>query len=155
MIIVSWGKGTTLRLTEQQQKNTLNKVIILITCWSNQPDCYWQEVVLFIDCVQVNVDANAFSEVSFGTLALNLAAAWQDQQKDLCAQQRIRSACASAQSDQSSLSACRSLGSLATHWAHSEDSDQTVRMPRLIWVFAWRTGNFVGFVVLWLNYLIR
>ena len=29
--------------------------------------------------------------------------------------------------------------SLATHWAHSEDSDQTGRIPRLIWVFAGRT----------------
>ena len=36
----------------------------------------------------------------------------------------------------SSLSAWRKLGSLATNWAHSEDSDQTGRMPRLIWVFA-------------------
>ena len=36
---------------------------------------------------------------------------------------------------ESSLSAWRKLGSLATHWAHSEDSDQTGRMPRLIWVF--------------------
>ena len=40
---------------------------------------------------------------------------------------------------ESSLSARRNLGSLATHWAHSEDSDQTGRMPRLIWVFASRT----------------
>ena len=40
---------------------------------------------------------------------------------------------------ESSLSARRKLGSLATHWAHSEDSDQTGRMPRLIWVFAGRT----------------
>ena len=40
---------------------------------------------------------------------------------------------------ESSLSAWRKLGSLATHWAHSEDSDQTGRMPRLIWVFAGRT----------------
>ena len=38
-----------------------------------------------------------------------------------------------------SLSAWRKLGSLATHWAHSEDSDQTEQMPRLIWVFAGRT----------------
>ena len=38
-----------------------------------------------------------------------------------------------------SVSAWRKLGSLATHWAHSEDSDQTGRMPRLIWVFARRT----------------
>ena len=40
---------------------------------------------------------------------------------------------------ESSLSAWRKLGSLATHWAHSEDSDQTRRMPRLIWVFTGRT----------------
>ena len=59
--------------------------------------------------------------------------------KWLCAQRRLRSAWASAQSDQSSLSAWRKLGSLATHWAHSEESDQTGRMPRLIWVFAERT----------------
>ena len=31
--------------------------------------------------------------------------------------------------------------------ADSEDSDQTGRMPRLILVFAGRTGNFVGFVM--------
>ena len=55
-------------------------------------------------------------------------------------QRRLRSAWASAQSDQFSLSAWRNLGSLATHWAHSEDSDQTGWMPRLIWVFAGRTS---------------
>ena len=37
---------------------------------------------------------------------------------------------------ESLLYAWRNLGSLATHWAHSEESDQTGRMPRLIWVFA-------------------
>ena len=40
---------------------------------------------------------------------------------------------------ESSLSAWRKLVSLATHLAHSKDSDQTGRMPRLIWVFAGRT----------------
>ena len=40
---------------------------------------------------------------------------------------------------ESSLSAWRKLGPLATYWVHSEDSDQTARMPRLIWVFAGRT----------------
>ena len=40
---------------------------------------------------------------------------------------------------ESSLSAWRNIGSLATHWAHSKDSDQTGRMPRLILVFAGRT----------------
>ena len=33
----------------------------------------------------------------------------------------------------------KKLGSLATHWAHSEDTDKTWQMPRLIWVFAGRT----------------
>ena len=32
-----------------------------------------------------------------------------------------------------------------------EDSDQTGRMPRLIWVFNGHTGNFVGFVKRRLN----
>ena len=40
---------------------------------------------------------------------------------------------------ESSPSTWRNLGSLATHWAHSEDSVQTGRMPRLIWVFAGHT----------------
>ena len=35
---------------------------------------------------------------------------------------------------------------------HSEDSDHTERMPRLIWVFAGRTCHFVDFVVHWLKY---
>ena len=78
------------------------------------------------------------------------AALWQNQLNGMCAQRRLTSAWASAQSDQSSLSAWRKLGSLATHWAHSEDSDQTGRMHRLIWVFAWRTCHYVGFVVWWL-----
>ena len=64
--------------------------------------------------------------------------------KSLCAQQRLRSAWSSAQSDQSSLSAWRNIESLATHWAHSDDSDHTWRMPRLIWV----SSQFVGFVML-------
>ena len=51
---------------------------------------------------------------------------------------------------ESSLSAWRKLGSLTTHWAHSEDSDRTMR--RLIWIFAGSTCHFVGFVVLRLIY---
>ena len=38
------------------------------------------------------------------------------------------------------LSAWRNIGPLTTYWAPSEDSDQTGRMPRLIWVFAGRTS---------------
>ena len=60
--------------------------------------------------------------------------------KWVCAQWRLRSAWASAQSDQE-LSTWRKLGSLATHWAHSDDSDQTGWMPRLIWVFVGHTLN--------------
>ena len=40
---------------------------------------------------------------------------------------------------ESSLSAWRKLGFLATHWVHREDAGQSGRMPRLIWVFAGRT----------------
>ena len=42
---------------------------------------------------------------------------------------------------ESSLSAWRKPGPLVTYWAHSEDSDQTGRMPRLIWVFAGRIAT--------------
>ena len=45
------------------------------------------------------------------------------------------------------LSAWRKTGSLATHWAHSEDADQTGRMPRLIWVFVRRTVILLVFVM--------
>ena len=48
---------------------------------------------------------------------------------------------------ESSVSAWRKLWFLATYWVHSEDSDRTGRMPRLIWVFAGRTCHFVGFVM--------
>ena len=55
---------------------------------------------------------------------------------------------------ESLLSAWRNLGFLATHWVHSEDSDQTGWMARLIWVFTRHTlillvlscsGSFVKF----------
>ena len=80
------------------------------------------------------------------------AASWQNQQNWMCAQRRLRSAWATARSDQSSLSAWRKLGSLAIHWAHSKDSDQTGRTP------GWPESSlgshhFVGFVVRWLIYI--
>ena len=58
---------------------------------------------------------------------------------------------------ESSLSTWRKLGSLATHWAHNEYSDQTGRMPRLIWVFAGRTATLLvlsrgGSIMVWLLY---
>ena len=48
---------------------------------------------------------------------------------------------------ESSLSAWRKVGSLATHWTHSESSDQTGRMLRLIWVFVGRIATL--FVLSW------
>ena len=56
-----------------------------------------------------------------------------------CAQRRLRSAWASAQSDQSSLCAQWVAKDLSFLHADREDSDQTERMPRLIWVFARHT----------------
>ena len=44
---------------------------------------------------------------------------------------------------ESSMSAWRNCGSLATYLAHCEDSDQTAWMSRLIWVFLGCTGHFV------------
>ena len=54
---------------------------------------------------------------------------------------------------ESSLSAWRKLGSLATHWAHNEDSDQTGRIPSLLWVIAGCTCHFVRFIMRWLIYV--
>ena len=59
--------------------------------------------------------------------------------KWVCAQQRLRSAWASALSDQSSHCAQWVAKDPRFLHADSEDSDQTGRMPRLIWVFAGRT----------------
>ena len=55
------------------------------------------------------------------------AASWQNQQNGMCAQRRLRSAWTSAQSDQS-----LRCPHEEAHWAHSEDPDQTGRMPMLI-----------------------
>ena len=64
-------------------------------------------------------------------------------ENDVCTQQRLRSTWASAQSDQSSLSEWRKLGSLATCWAHSKDWS-VWGMPRLIWAVNGHTFHFVG-----------
>ena len=74
------------------------------------------------------------SKLTWSGFTENMSRDMTNPTKWVCAQRRLRSAWASAESGQSlSLSAWRKLGSLATHWAHSEDSDQTV-----IWVFAGR-----------------
>ena len=78
--------------------------------------------------------------ISYIPMTLNLSRLMTKPTKWVCTQRSLRSAWASAQVwSESSLSAWRKLGSLDTHSAHSEDSDLTGRMPRLIWVFAGRT----------------
>ena len=68
------------------------------------------------------------------------------------AQRRLRLACAYPQSNESLL--CVQYEAKDPVFLHADikDSDQTGRMPRLIWVFAGRTSYFVGFVVLRLKY---
>ena len=60
---------------------------------------------------------------------------------------------ASAQSDESSLSAWRKLGSLATHWAYSEDSWSDWADAQTDLSLRWAHTHFVGFVMLWLIYI--
>ena len=60
----------------------------------------------------------------------------------MCAQRKRRSACASAQSDQSLRCALNKIKDPSFHHADSEDSDRNGR------VFAARTGHFVCFVIL-------
>ena len=83
------------------------------------------------------------------------AASWQNQQNDMCAQRRLRSAWASTQSDQSSLCAQWVAKDLSFLHADSEDSDQTGRIPMLIWVFAGCTCHFVGFVTMRLRFCFK
>ena len=72
--------------------------------------------------------------------------------KMMCAQQRLRSAWTSIQSDQSSLCSQWAAKGPRFLYADSEDSDQTGWMPTLIWVFAGHTDDF-AFVVIWFLYI--
>ena len=76
------------------------------------------------------------------------AASRQNQQNGTCVQQRLRSAWASTQSDQSLLSAWRKLGSLATHWVHSELWSDWADAHDLS--LHWTHSHIVGFVMRWL-----
>ena len=83
------------------------------------------------------------------------ATSWRNQQNDFCAQRRLRSAWASAQSDQSlRLPSSGSLGpnfaSGGQRWLWSDWVDAQADR-----VFAERTDHFVGFVMPWLNFHIE
>ena len=70
----------------------------------------------------------------------------------MCALCKLRSAWASTQSDQSLHCPHEEI---LDPWAHSEDSDQTGRIPGLICVCAVRTSHFVCFVILRLNCFVH
>ena len=93
-----------------------------------------------------------FPTINHKYIITNWAAAWQNQQNDVRPAKTLISLGIHPVWSESSLSAWRSPGSLAILRVHSEDSDQTGWMPRLIWVFAGRTGHIVGFVMLRLNF---
>ena len=76
----------------------------------------------------------AYPRGDYSPLIYSIAAVWENVPSDMCAQRRLKSAYASAQSDKSSLSAWRNLA--IHHNVPSEVSDQTVPMRRLIWIFA-------------------
>ena len=74
---------------------------------------------------------------------LKLAGVRQNQENGMCAQRKLWSDWASAQSDQS---AWRKLGSLVSHWSDSEDwSDWVVAQADLS--LRWRSCHFTGFVM--------
>ena len=68
------------------------------------------------------------SKLSSDTHLIKWAASWQNQHDDLCAQRRLRSAWAFAQSE----SAWRNIKSSAIQWARCKDSDQTGRICRAV-----------------------
>ena len=98
--------------------------------------CKGQQFPLAISCLAGQVQR------------LTWTASWQNQQSE----------CAHSENLQVSLGIrpVWTYSSLCTQWvakdpsflhADSKDSEQTGRMPRLIWVFAGRTCHFVGFVM--------
>ena len=86
---------------------------------------------------------------------LKWATSWQNQQNGMCVQRRLRSAWASAQSDQGLRCPHEEILGPSLPIERTVKTDQTGRMPRLIWVFAGCTCHFVGFVVRWLKWLWR
>ena len=80
------------------------------------------------------------------------AASWQNQRNGMCALRRQISLGIRPVWSESSLCAQWVAKDPSFLHADSEDSDQTGRMPGLIWVFAGRTCHFVRFVMRRLNY---
>ena len=112
-------------------------------------------------CIQTLMFFSAWWEMAFSWAHRGLlydfttiwATARQNQQNNVCPVKTQISLRIHTVWPDSSLSAWRTVGSLSTHRVHSEYSDQSGWMPRLIWVYAGRTCHIVGFVVLRLIYL--
>ena len=77
------------------------------------------------------------------------AASWQNQQSGMCAQQRLRSAWASAQSDQSSL--CTQWVAKDPSFLHAQ-SDQSLRCPHM--PFCWFCHEEVHLESLWIKHFV-
>ena len=109
---------------------------IFLVMWLNYYNC---KIYNFSNCFNkwcsFIVNYGNTSLLIWNKFRVKWATSWQNQQNGMCAQQRLRSAWASAQSDQS----LHCPHEERSHWAHSKDSDQTGQMPRLIWVFAGHT----------------
>ena len=79
--------------------------------------------------------------IEFSHLFLILATAQQNQLNEMRVQQRLRSAWASTQFDQSLLCTCWVAENPRFLQASSKYSDQTGQMPKLVWIFAERTSH--------------
>ena len=77
------------------------------------------------------------------------AASWQNQQNDFSNQRRLRSAWASALSDQSLCCLHEETLGPQLPIERTVKTDQNGQMLKLIWVFAGCTDHFVGFVMRW------
>ena len=89
---------------------------------ANPKDRFSRDVAHIMVLMNRTSEPVCFLSLPYGGCALDKwACTRQNQQINLCAQQRLRSAWASAQSDQSLLSAWRNLGSLAILRVDRED----------------------------------
>ena len=94
--------------------------------------CFYQENTSLIYTLYKELKWNW----EFYSYRFTRVATWQNQQNECAPAKTQISLGIRPVWSESSLSAWRKLGSLATNWWHREDSDQTGWMPRLIWVFA-------------------
>ena len=99
------------------------------------------KISVYMPYLMINFNVTLTNDiVSFEQLGPDhiLAATWIIP-SDTCAERRLKSSSASAQSDQSPLSALRNIASLSFQSSHSKDYDQTEQMRCLISIFAQRT----------------